>query len=94
LDEEDTVRSSELVVGEGTSWEGNVMERGEGEDGVNGLEEIEHARESGPPQRWRCAGIEKVLGVCLCVIVDKEKKQKVRGNLCRSCDMVDMFKLT
>ena len=35
------------------------MERGEGEAGVNGPEEIERARESGPPRRWRCAGVEK-----------------------------------
>ena len=34
------------------------MERGEGEDGVN-WPEIERARESGPPRRWRCAGVEK-----------------------------------
>jgi hypothetical protein len=88
------MRSSELVVGEGMSWKGNVMERVKGEDGVNGLEEIEHTHESGPPRRWRCAGMEKVLGVCLCVIVDEEKERKARGNLCRSCDMVDEFKLT
>jgi hypothetical protein len=36
------------------------MERGEGEVGVNGPEEIERARDSGPPRRWRCAGVEKV----------------------------------
>ncbi len=35
------------------------MERGEGEAGVNGPEESERARESGPPRRWRCAGVEK-----------------------------------
>jgi hypothetical protein len=35
------------------------MERGEGEVGVNGPEEIERARVSIPPRRWRCDGAEK-----------------------------------
>jgi hypothetical protein len=38
-----------LVIEEGMGWEGNDMERGEGEAGVNGPEEIERIRECEPP---------------------------------------------
>lgn len=36
------------------------MERGEGEVGVKGPDEMERVRGFAPPWMWRCAGVENV----------------------------------